>query len=213
MKARLFLPIAALAACLASCDIERVEDSVEGCWQISDAKLIIHAPMGKTIEASSVKELVSGVLDMVKTFAPDEDFSDAEEFIDKIEDKPFSFAEEDSAFRLDFKKDGTFCSMTREDDGKWVTSDSSGEYSYAAYRLTLYFDKEEGATSTVPCKVLRITNKHLAFQLNLADMFDMPVGNPLDQDMDFEDGGSEMAAMLSMIELTTELNFNRVKRK
>ena len=214
MKARIFIAIAALAACLWSCNIERVVDTVEGSWQLSDAKIIARTPLGENIEATSTKELLLGALKIAKAYFPeDTDLSEFEEQINEMEDTPFSFTQEDNAFRLQFSKDGTFRSLTKDKDGKWTASDTDGEYSYAGYRLVMYFANEDGTQSQVPATIVKLTNKHLTILVKLADMFSMPIGNPMATEGDDDDEGLEgmnISMLFNLIDLTTELNFNKV---
>lgn len=212
MKKLIILIIASFLA-LVSCDREYVVEHVDGTWQMSNATLIISIPGSQPIEASSSKELFRGVLGMIKAYMPDEDFSETEAEIEKMEDTPFSFSEDDT-FRLEFKKDGTFCSWLKGDDGKWVQSETFGEYSYAGYRLTMYNEQEDGSNQTVPGTILKLTNKQLVLQVKLADMFSMPVSNPLYSEMDNSGEGNAAMymAMLSYIDVTTDLSFNKVKK-
>ena len=214
---RLFILLIVSLLALVSCDREYVVEHVDGIWQMSNASLTISIPGNQPIEASSTKELFSGVLGLVKAFMPEEDFSETEAEIAKMEDTPFSFTEEQT-FRLEFKKDGTFCSWAREDNGKWTQSESMGEYSYAGYRLTMYSDNEDGTNRTIPGVILKLTNKQLVLQLKLADLYGMPVSNPLNSetlgsgDDEEENSPAMYMALLSYIDVTTDLYFNKVKK-
>ena len=215
MKAKFFFTIAILFACLCSCNMERVVDSVEGTWQLSDAKIIARTPAGNTIEASSAKELLLGTLEIARSFIPEEDkesLDGFEEEIQKMKDVPFSFADENNAFRLNFGKDGKFRALTKDSEGRWVAEDGEGEYAYAGYRLTMYFQNEDGTEAQTPCTIVKLTNKHFTILVKLADMFQMPVGNPLGGEDDYPDmeEGMDISMLFNIIDLTTELNFNKV---
>lgn len=213
MKKLFILAFAALLA-LVSCDREYVVEHVDGTWQMGNATLTISFPGAPVVEASSTKQLYTGIINIAKSYMPDEDYSEAEAEIAKMEDTPFAFTE-DNTFRLEFRKDGTFCSWLKGDDGKWVQSESSGEYSYAGYRLTMYSENEDGTNRTIPGVILKLTNKQLVLQLKLADLFGMPVTNPLSGEIDSEDEESSLAlymAILSYIDITTDLSFQKVKK-
>lgn len=213
MKIRL-IAIFALFFTLFACDREYYVEDPEGTWQMTDAKIIARSPTGETIEASSLKELLLGTMKIIKAYMPDEDFSEYEKQIEEMEDKPFSFTE-DQTFRFGFKKDGTYLSYTKNKEGVWVAGDGGGEYSYAGTRLTFYSDNEDGTVTTIPCIVLRLTNKTLILQMKVADMLSLPGGSPLDESLsDSENGESTLMvlSMLRLIDLTTELSFDKVKK-
>lgn len=214
MKAKFFFAIAVLAACLCSCNMERVVDSVEGTWQLDNAKIIARTLTGETIEATSAKELLLGTVRIIQSMMSEEDkeeFTEIEEEINKMDDIPFSFTEEDNSFRLQFSKDGSFRAFAKDDDGKWVVSDQDGEYSYAGYRLTMYFQNEDGTQSQTPCTIVKLTNKHFSILVKLADMFQMPVGNPMaGGGEDYIDTDMDISMLFNILDLTTELNFNKV---
>ena len=202
----------ALLFMFCACDREYYVETPVGTWQMADALIIARSPLGETIEASSMKELATGVLGVIKKFFPDEDYSEAEAQIGEMDDIPFTFTE-DRTFRFAFLKDGTFRSYTRDDNGVWTDSGTAGEYSYAGYRLTLYNTREDGTNSTVPCTVIRLTNKKLVLQMKVADLLDLPGGTPLQSGSAEEDGdaAATVLSMLGMIDLTTELSFDHVR--
>ena len=214
MKMR-FIALFAILLALFSCDREYYVEDPEGNWQMTDAKIVARSPMGGTIEATSLKELLLGTLQIIKQYMPDEDYSDFEKQIEEMEDTPFSFTD-DQTFRFLFKKDGTFTSSTKNKDGVWETGDGGGDYSYAGTRLTFYSDNGDGTVTTIPCTVLRLTNKTMILQMKVADMLSLPGGSPMSEGLsaDSEDGDSALMilSMLRMIDLTTELTFVKVKK-
>ena len=211
MAKKLFVLVSLLFA-LCSCDREYYVDNPEGTWQMTDAKVIARSPMGETIEATSMKELVQGALRIIKAYMPDEDYSDYEKQIDEMDDTPFSFTE-DQTFRFKFLKDGNYISYTKN-NGVWEPGDGGGEYSYAGSRLTFYSNNEDGSVTTIPCNVIRITNKKLILQMKVADMLSLPGGSPLDGGLSEENEESTLMvlSMLRLIDLTTELSFDKVKK-
>lgn len=211
MKVRIIAFFAVLFT-LFACDREYYVEDPEGTWQMADAKIIARSPMGETIEATSMKELLQGTLQILKSYMPEEDFSEYEKQIEGMEDTPFSFTEEQT-YRFRFLKDGKYLSYTKK-DGKWEESEGGGEYSYAGTRITFYSDNEDGSVTTIPCTVIRLTNKKLILQMKVADMLSLPGGSPLDDSLSSEDNESTMMvlSMLRIIDLTTELSFDKVKQ-
>ena len=213
MKLRL-IAIFALVFTLFACDREYYVEEPYGTWQMSDVKIIARSPMGETIEATSLKELLQGTMRILKTYMPDEDFSDYETFIAEMEDTPFSFTE-DQTIRFNFLKDGTFKGYTKNKEGVWEAGEDGGEYSYAGTRLTLYGDNEDGTVTTIPCTVVRLTNKTLILQMSVADLIGLSGGTSLSGVQSGEDDGESAMMALSMlriIDLNTELTFNKVRK-
>jgi len=215
MKLRI-IALFALVFTLFACDREYYVEEPEGNWQMTNMKIIANSPLGGTIEATSLKELLQGTMDIIKTYMPDEDYSEYENYIAEMEDVPFSFTE-DQTFRFRFLKDGTFVSYTKNKDGVWEAGEGGGEYSYAGTRLTFYSDNEDGTVNTIPCTVVRLTNKTLILQMKVADMFSLPGGSPLDGSLiGEEDEGNDSAlmvlSMLRLIDLTTEVSFDKVRK-
>lgn len=215
MKLRI-IALFALFFTLFACDREYYVDEPEGNWQMTDMKIIAHSPLGETIEATSLKELLLGTLKILNSFMPEEDFSEYEGFVAELEDLPFAFTE-DQTFRFRFNKDGTFISYIKNEDGIWEADESGGEYSYAGTRLTLYSDNEDGTVNTVPCTVVRLTNKTMILQMKVADMLTLPGGSPLDGSLEGEEGENNDSAlmalsMLRLIDLTTEVSFEKVRK-
>ncbi len=213
MKLR-FLALFALVVTLFSCDREYYVDDPQGTWQMGDVMISMRSPMGETIEATSLKELASGVLQVVKKYMPEEDFTEAETFVSEMEDTPFTFTE-DQTFRFRFNKDDTFQTFTKNGKGEWETDGVLGEYSYAGSKLTLYGYNEDGGSTTVPCTVVRLTNKKLIMQMKVVNLLDLPGGSPLESGLQSDGEGDDSSAMimsmLGFIDLTTELSFDKIK--
>lgn len=213
MKLR-FLALFALVVTLFSCDREYYVDDPQGTWQMGDVMISMRSPMGETIEATSLKELASGVLQVVKKYMPEEDFTEAETFVSEMGDTPFTFTE-DQTFRFRFNKDDTFQTFIKNDKGEWETDGVLGEYSYAGSKLTLYSDNEDGGSTTVPCTVVRLTNKKLIMQMKVVNLLDLPGGSPLESGLQSDGEGDDSSAMimsmLGFIDLTTELSFDKIK--
>ena len=213
MKLRL-IAIFALIFTLFACDREYYVEEPYGTWQMSDVKIIARSPMGETIEATSLKELLQGAMRILKSYMPDEDFSEYETYVDEMEDTPFSFTE-DQTIRFNFLKDGTFKGYTKNKEGVWEAGEDAGEYSYAGTRLTLYGDNEDGTVTTIPCTVVRLTNKTLILQMSVADLIGLSGGTSLSGGQSGEDDGESAMMALSMlriIDLNTELTFNKVRK-
>lgn len=213
MKIRI-IAIFALIFTLVACDREYYVEEPYGTWQMSDMKIIARSPTGETIEATSLKELLQGTIKIIKTYIPDGDYSEYEQMIAEMEDTPFSFTE-DQTIRFCFLKDGSFKGYTKNKDGVWESGEDGGEYSYAGTRLTMYGDNEDGTVTTIPCTVVRLTNKTMILQMSVADLVGLSGGTSLSGSQSEEDGAESAMMALSMlriIDLTTELTFNKVKK-
>jgi len=215
MKLR-FLALFALVVTLFSCDREYYVDDPQGTWQMGDMMISMRSPMGETIEATSLKELASGVIQVVKKYFPEEDFTETEKTIAEMEDTPFTFTEEQT-FRFRFNKDETFQTYIKNDKGEWETDGVLGEYSYAGSKLTLYSLNEDGSSTTVPCTVVRLTNKKLIMQMKVVNLLDLPGGSPLEGSLsgggeeEADDSSAMIMSLLGFIDLTTELSFDKIK--